>query len=370
MNRIKDNKFLNALLLILFVNLVASPEWQMAQAQSLVRVAVISIEDNSTSGKYEKLIAALPNLLNSQLANNKRIDVVERSRLIELLNEMKLSMTGLILESTAQQIGRTLGLNFVILGNFVEIGGEFRIDMRILEVESGKIITGNYVQGRESQLFDLIDSLAEKIEGSIKGNLFGSLSVSSKPSDAELYLDLELKGKTPIRMIDLAENLYRLDLRLEGYETYNSQVQINKGKETSLKIDLIETDVHREKRLQREDDLRKAQLSEELYRRELESQRIRANQERLAILNTRLRELESQEKVGNFLAGSGVALMLGGGVLGPIFMSGSSDRAHRTGTYLLIGAGVGLITFIIGLPLGMKAYREKMNVQAQIQSLQ
>jgi hypothetical protein len=57
----------------------------------------------------------------------------------------------------------------------------------------------------------------------------GSLSVSSDPPDTEVYLDGELKGKTPLLLYSILVGKYSIKLVKSGYDDYNSAINVEEN---------------------------------------------------------------------------------------------------------------------------------------------
>lgn len=66
--------------------------------------------------------------------------IVERERLLLVLEEQRLGTTSLVDESTRLKLGRLLGARRMIFGGYQVIGDQMRLDLRLLDVESGKVL--------------------------------------------------------------------------------------------------------------------------------------------------------------------------------------------------------------------------------------
>ena len=66
----------------------------------------------------------------------------------------------------------------------------------------------------------------------------GTLSVSSSPSGAQVFLDNRLVGVTPVSISTVVPGQYGLLLKMNGYTDYMNQVQIAAGMSTSASINL------------------------------------------------------------------------------------------------------------------------------------
>lgn len=66
--------------------------------------------------------------------------VVERQRLLLLLEELRLGSTALADESTRLQLGRLSGARWMVFGGYQAYGGRLRVDLRVVDVETGKVL--------------------------------------------------------------------------------------------------------------------------------------------------------------------------------------------------------------------------------------
>ena len=89
--------------------------------------------------------------------------VVERSRLNELMEEQDLGASGRVDPNTAAQVGKLIGAKFMVLGGFVDFFGDFRIDARIVDVETGELVQTNQVSDKREQLYQLIVDLSARL---------------------------------------------------------------------------------------------------------------------------------------------------------------------------------------------------------------
>jgi len=77
----------------------------------------------------------------TKLVEQKKLQVVERSLLDKVLKELKLEASGAIDEQSAKQIGKVLGLDGIVSGTLIDLGGkEVEVNARLIKVETGEII--------------------------------------------------------------------------------------------------------------------------------------------------------------------------------------------------------------------------------------
>ncbi len=67
----------------------------------------------------------------------------------------------------------------------------------------------------------------------------GSISISSDPSEAIIYLDGKKSGKTPEAITDLNPGTHLIEVRMDGYEEWSESVDIKADRENSLTAKLL-----------------------------------------------------------------------------------------------------------------------------------
>jgi curli biogenesis system outer membrane secretion channel CsgG len=67
------------------------------------------------------------------------IYIVERERLLLALEELNLGTTSLVDEGTRLKLGRLSGAQMMVFGSYQVIGDQMRLDLRLVEVETGKV---------------------------------------------------------------------------------------------------------------------------------------------------------------------------------------------------------------------------------------
>jgi hypothetical protein len=78
------------------------------------------------------------------LKEKEGITIVERDRLLLALEELNLGTSSLADEDTRLELGRIVGARLMVFGSYQVIGDMMRVDLRLVEVENGKIIKAVY----------------------------------------------------------------------------------------------------------------------------------------------------------------------------------------------------------------------------------
>lgn|GEM_PF-1983610 len=146
--RLIESAFLRAAaLLSLFgflTGCAASPRGGRTQAgprgeSRPLTVAVLEFEDHSPAigPAAAGMGRTLADRIVEELAGRPGIRPVDRDSLQKLLEELSLSSRALTNPENRLKLGRLLGVQYFVMGGLTAIGGEVRVDSRIVEVEKG-----------------------------------------------------------------------------------------------------------------------------------------------------------------------------------------------------------------------------------------
>lgn len=145
---------------------LATPQAVTAQ-DSRPGFAVFPFENGGSYGQdkenFDALQVGLQQMLITEFAQNAQLRIVERGRIRELLAEQDLGAVGRVDANTAARIGKLIGARYVILGGFLDFYGDFRIDARIVNVETGELVKVEKVNDKRDKLYGLVVNLANQI---------------------------------------------------------------------------------------------------------------------------------------------------------------------------------------------------------------
>jgi TolB-like protein len=144
-------------------------------------------------GKSEELVAlkkGLANMLISDLAGNDAYRMVERERLEDVLAEMKLQSSKNIDQSTAVKAGKLLGAHYLVLGSYFDVMKQLRVDARIVEVQTGRVVQSVGATGLPENFL----VLEQKLSGEL-GKHLSQLGSVPEPKPAQKPTKTQPKGK-------------------------------------------------------------------------------------------------------------------------------------------------------------------------------
>lgn len=126
-----------------------SPRTPGAKCEDAGNLAVLPFFNNSKAKRFDHLGRGLAEIFSSELASERRFTVIERVWIDKIVKELGLQQTGIVDEKTAVKAGKLLGAKYLLFGTFMESQGVFRLDIRLVEVETGR--TSALASAREKQ---------------------------------------------------------------------------------------------------------------------------------------------------------------------------------------------------------------------------
>ncbi|MGH7570046.1 MAG: CsgG/HfaB family protein [Gemmatimonadales bacterium] len=130
-------------------------------------IAVLPFTNGGSYGQdkenFEALQVGLAAMLISELSANPAARVVERETIQRILDEQNLAGQGRVDAQTAARIGKLVGARYVVTGSFIDFYGDFRVDARVVNVETSEIVKTVAERMQRDHLFDIIRTTAQKL---------------------------------------------------------------------------------------------------------------------------------------------------------------------------------------------------------------
>ena len=125
-------------------------------------LSVLYFDNQTQDPALEPLGKGLADMMTTDFARVEGLTVVERSRLQDVIGELDLQQSAYFDPANAQKIGALLGATHAALGAFTEYSPDLRIDIRLVNVKTGKVEMADQVTGPKNQFFQLQSALSNK----------------------------------------------------------------------------------------------------------------------------------------------------------------------------------------------------------------
>ena len=155
-----------SILALMLVAGIAAPNVAAAQ-DTRPAIGVMPFDNGGSYGleseDFEAFEVGLQQMLITELAVNSQLRLVERSRLRSLFEEQDIGASGRVDANTAARIGKLIGARYMILGGFIDWYSDFRIDARIVDVETSEIVKTQRARDDRANMYDIVVELANNI---------------------------------------------------------------------------------------------------------------------------------------------------------------------------------------------------------------
>ncbi|GAH07193.1 unnamed protein product, partial [marine sediment metagenome] len=116
---------------------------------------IISVLDFELSGISKNEMRIFTDYISSHIVSTGKYTLIDRRHRISILEEIEFSYQDCIDEACQLEIGKLLSANFIVVGSLGKIGDRYILNMRLIEIETGKAITtSSKVYGSMNALVD------------------------------------------------------------------------------------------------------------------------------------------------------------------------------------------------------------------------
>ncbi|MBI4854542.1 MAG: protein kinase [Acidobacteria bacterium] len=127
-------------------------------------IAVMYFDNFTNDSGLEWLGRGLTEMLTTDLAQLRTVDVVSKQRLFDTLQILGKEKTQTIDRSTASDVARKVGATVVLSGSVLKINNKLRLNVTLEEVNNGKIVFSDVIEGNSvDEVFTLVDAITAKI---------------------------------------------------------------------------------------------------------------------------------------------------------------------------------------------------------------
>jgi serine/threonine protein kinase/tetratricopeptide (TPR) repeat protein len=161
-------------------------------------IAVMYFENNTGDKEMDWLRTGLTDMLVTDLSQSPGVEVLSTDRLVQILDSMNKLDDRAVAFDTVQEVARRAGVKHVMLGSYIKAGEAIRINLKVQEASTGKILSTERVDAvNEAALFQMVDDLTRRLRAQFAvpaGGRFAQLF--NRPGAVPMVLDRDLKDVT------------------------------------------------------------------------------------------------------------------------------------------------------------------------------
>ncbi|UCH63866.1 MAG: PEGA domain-containing protein [Fidelibacterota bacterium] len=216
-------------------------------AQQDQSLAILDLEGRGISAIEA---ASLTDRLRNALVRTGDVTVVERGQMEQILGEQDFQLTGCTSDECAVEVGQLLGVTIMVAGSIGKVGSTFSVDIRTVDVQSGRITHSLWrdYRGEIDGLLGLMPEIASELVSAIGTRPAPEptvpapavMTIHSKPAGAIIVLNGTEAGTTPLDSMQLEANReHTFSLSLEGYHPVDSTIFAEAGQSYELSVPLV-----------------------------------------------------------------------------------------------------------------------------------
>ncbi|MDH5716690.1 MAG: FlgO family outer membrane protein [Spirochaetia bacterium] len=203
-------------------------------------IAVLKFENSTQNKGLDFLARNIYESVTNGMIKENSISVIERVDFNKILKEIELQQTGLFNEQKLIKEGSKLNADFLVFGSYSGSSSNLIVNIKAVEVSSAKVFTSKSITGSIDNILPEIENESKIMAAILSGKDTGSISIKSIPEGADVYLNGNLIGKTPIIGHKTLTGSFEVEILLKGYEDYETEIQVEKEKEAMVQAFLYE----------------------------------------------------------------------------------------------------------------------------------
>jgi len=127
-------------------------------------VAVLYFENTTGDQSLDWMRTGITDMVVTDLSQSTQVEVVSTEHLYGILAEMHRADDKVMSPDVIRAVAERTGVQSVVVGSFVRSGEALRINMRLQEAKTGRIVSSERVEGpNASSLFQMVDDLSRRI---------------------------------------------------------------------------------------------------------------------------------------------------------------------------------------------------------------
>jgi TolB-like protein len=174
-------------------------------------VAILYFDYEGKTEEMAVLKKGLAQMLISDLSTNDSFQIVERARLQEIMDELKLGQSGKLDPATAAKIGKLVGAQYMVVGGFFDLSGMLRVDARVFEVETSKMVKGTGAMNKPDEFLAIEQKIAGELDVILSGVAKAAASKPAEKGEQEAAKARKLPAKTALRYSKALDAMDRKD---------------------------------------------------------------------------------------------------------------------------------------------------------------
>lgn len=115
-----------------------------------IKIGIIEFQSLNEGARQDDLGKIVTEILTTSFVNSEYFKIIEREQLQKIVKEIQMEQSGIIDASHVKKIGKFTGADAIVTGSVIKIGQDLRLDARVIDVETGIILSAEKSEGDSS----------------------------------------------------------------------------------------------------------------------------------------------------------------------------------------------------------------------------
>ena len=132
--------------------------------EPLKKIAILSFRDTASAGTTTGFGDAISEMMTTSFIKSNYFEVIERAQIKKIMEEQNFNLSGSVDANTAIQLGKLLGVEYLIVGSVAKLGSLFETDIRFIDTKTGKgILAENGNSRGEENIRPMVNDITNRI---------------------------------------------------------------------------------------------------------------------------------------------------------------------------------------------------------------
>lgn len=150
-------------------------------AQNKINIAVLDLDGEGVTESEARIISSR---LRTNLFNTNKFSVIERDAMDQILKEQGFQQSGCTTSECAVEVGKLLGVRLIVAGEIGKLTDLYALSIRLIDVESGKILR-TATEDCECSIKEVLTESVKKVSEILSGEKVQEVSYQENSLDAE-----------------------------------------------------------------------------------------------------------------------------------------------------------------------------------------
>ncbi|MDX2443526.1 MAG: hypothetical protein QNK30_06965 [Bacteroidales bacterium] len=164
------NNFVIAILLAL-VGVLAYPKVFNTDKTALNKagenkkiIAILPFINNTGDSSNDHWEYGISELLINSLSTSEELIVIDNQTINEVINNVESGQTASVDPEIAKKVASKIKVESYIYGNYLQAGSIFRINLKLIDTKSSKVLETDFIEGNIDSIFPMVGSIALNIK--------------------------------------------------------------------------------------------------------------------------------------------------------------------------------------------------------------